>query len=649
LGERALNLIAPTISVLFTWWLVFTGLLAAPPDTSLAFLALGLFVSLAVGVFIHEAGHLFVGLALGVATRKIRVGSGPTLFTFRPRGVRVQICVNPLGGGAVYLSGLDHSSRDVRIVTTAAGPVTNVIAALYGLVMVHFGADWLGLFALVNVLLGVTNLIPHQFTLDGRDQPNDGMQILQNVLGTAKKGLYFEGVELAADAQTVQVRALEEARDEGSAEVTDMHLLLGLAGDRDVRPLLAPVDMHSVLRAAGPSTSEEVRPIWAPVTDQVEQAAFRVARDLGRAKPDAACMCLGLMAVDCPAGRLLKESGVSEAAQRALVTSRPEPSSEREITPTMVDLPVERWGSAADRTVTLAARIAAADRSTYIGTEHLVAALVAEPTSRAARALDRLGFMLAREDRTVLKRDVPAGQVLSPQAAAAMAAALGRTAPTYPMGTGELCLGIADQGSGMGAMLLMGAGIRTADLVKALRQQERDPGDPLGCTLASRRMWELRASARLGAQRYEEARADFIVLEQSAPSDAVRALDRNNIAWTSLMSGDPTLSAHALELARAAVGFDPERLAYKGTLAFALMENGSVAEAAALLEPVASTHPRPRDRALDLCLLAICNARLHQSEAAAKHLEAAEAADSRCQLLDRARAEIAQSSAVAIT
>jgi thioredoxin-like negative regulator of GroEL len=97
------------------------------------------------------------------------------------------------------------------------------------------------------------------------------------------------------------------------------------------------------------------------------------------------------------------------------------------------------------------------------------------------------------------------------------------------------------------------------------------------------------------------------------------------------------------------VAVEPDRLAFKGTLAFALMENGSVAEAAALLEPVASTHPRPRDRALDLCLLAICNARLHDSEAAAKHLEAAAAADSRCQLLERARAEIAQSAAVAIT
>ena len=649
LSERALNLLGSTASFVLTWWLVFTGLLAVPPDTSLPLLALGFLVSMAIGVFVHEGGHFLVGLALGVAARKIRIGGGPTLLNFRIRGVRVQIRANPLGGGAVYLSGLDHSSPDVRILTSAAGPAANLVAALAALEMVRLGVDWFGVFALVNVLLGVTNLIPHRLTLDGHEQPNDGMQIVQNLRGTARQGLYYEGVEFAADAQSVQVRALEEARDAGSAEVTDLHLLLALFGDRDVRPLLAPLDMRSVHGAAGRSTTEEVQPTWAPLTDQAEQAASRVARDLGRTRPDAACVCLGLMAVDCPAGRLLKESGVSEAALRGLASGRPEPSSDPGLSEAMPDLPVERWGSAADRTITLAAKIAATDRSTYLGTEHIVAALVAEPTSRAAKALDRLGFILVRDDRAVLKREGPTGTRLSPQAAAVMAAALNRTGPSYPMGTGELCLGIADQRSGMGAMLLAGAGIRTADLVKVLRQTPRDTSEPLGCTSLSRPMWDQRARARLGAGRFLESRADFMVLEQTAPSDALRALGRNNVAWASLMSGDRALAAEALELSRAAVEFKPGLPSYTGTYAFALLENGSAAEAAALLEPVASTQPRPRDRALDFCVLAMCHARLHDHEGAKKALQVAEAADPRCQLLERARAEVAQSAAVAIT
>jgi hypothetical protein len=650
LGERAVNLIAPTITTLLTWWLVFSGLLAGPPNASLLLLAVGFLASLAVGVFVHEGGHLVIGLALGAAVRKIRIGSGRTFLTSRPRGIRVQICGNPLSGGAVYLSGLDHSSRDVQIVISAAGPGANLLAALYGLAMVHFGVDWLGVFALVNLLLGVTNLIPHKFTLDGHEQPNDGIRILQLVLGTANRGIYFEGAELASDAQAVQVRALEEARDAGSAEITDMHLLLALAGDRDVRALLAPLDLRALFQASGPSTAEEIRPAWAPVTDRIEQAAARAARDLGLAKADAACICLGLMAVDCHAGRLLKESGVSEAALRALATSRSEPTPERVDGSALADLPVERWGSAAERTVTLANKIATADRSTYVGTEHLLAALMAEPESRAARALARLGLILVRDDGAALKREVPAAApAFSSQAAAVLVAALGRTGPTYPTGTGELCLGIADQASGMGAMLLAGGGVRTANLERALRQVPRDPSDPVGCTPASRWRWELRARARLGAGRHLDARADFTVLERHAPSEAMRALDRNNIAWASLMSGGSALRAEALELSRAAIDFKPDQRSFKGTYAFALMENGSVAEAAALLEPIASTHPRPRDRALDLCLLAVCHARLHDPEAAAKDLQAAEAADPRCPLLDRARAEIAPTVAVAIS
>ena len=84
----------------------------------------------------------------------------------------------------------------------------------------------------------------------------------------------------------------------------------------------------------------------------------------------------------------------------------------------------------------------------------------------------------------------------------------------------------------------------------------------------------------------------------------------------------------------------PDRPAIVGTYAFALLENGSAAEAAALLEPVASTHPRPRDRASDLSILAMCHARLDKPEAAAAELQAAREADPKCALLDRAQAEL---------
>jgi hypothetical protein len=79
-----------------------------------------------------------------------------------------------------------------------------------------------------------------------------------------------------------------------------------------------------------------------------------------------------------------------------------------------------------------------------------------------------------------------------------------------------------------------------------------------------------------------------------------------------------------------------------------LIENGSPAEAAALLEPITATHPRPRDRASDLCLLAMCHARLHKPEATASNLQAAREADPRCVLLERAQVDLDKAAATPI-
>jgi hypothetical protein len=237
------------------------------------------------------------------------------------------------------------------------------------------------------------------------------------------------------------------------------------------------------------------------------------------------------------------------------------------------------------------------------------------------------------------KADVP---LLSPQAVTAIAGALQRTGPSYPSGSIELCLGILDQGAGIGAQVFASAGVTVAGIEKTLRLVPRDTSEAAGCTSASWPMWQIRASARMGAGRWVDARDDFMVAERAVTTDEQRALCRNNAAWASLMSGDATLRVPALELARAALAVQPDRPAFIGTYAFALLENGSPAEAAALLEPVAAKHPRPRDRASDLCLLAICQARLDQPDAAAKSLQAAREADLRCALLGRAEVEVAR-------
>src|SRR4029077_8300635 len=182
-------------------------------------------------------------------------------------------------------------------------------------------------------------------------------------------------------------------------------------------------------------------------------------------------------------------------------------------------------------------------------------------------------------------------------------------------------------------------GVTVAGMEKAFGSERGDISEPAGCTVASWPMWQVRASARMGTGRWIDARYDVLAAERVVDTDERRALCRNNAAWASLMSGDPALRASALELAKGAMAIQPDRPSIKGTYAFALLDNGSPAQAAALLESAAPAQLRPRDRATDLCLLAICQARLHQLEAGAKNLQAARDADPKCALLARAQQE----------
>ena len=640
-----MGLIGTAFTVVVIWWLMWTGFQSVRTTAGLIWLIAGLILSFAIAVCVHEAGHLLVGLSLGEPARKIRIGAGDTLIGFRVRGLVIQICTNPLDGGAVYFSGVDRSSRSVHIASLLAGPGTNLLAAAYAFGFVHFGVTWLGSFALANTAVLVASIVPATTTEGGRQHLSDGMQLLRLLIRPSTRSTYFEGAEMAEDAQTALVRALEDAQIAGDPEVTDEHLLRALNRDPALGELFATVGLNRRLPAGGtPDTSADGQtPAWSAITHTVLESAFRQARDMGLPKPNAAGICLGLVAVDCPASRLLKDAGITDDAIRQLAARTTDQDGVRQSGVISPDVPLERWGTAADRALAFAYRIAAADRSPLVLTQHVVAALVADPHYRAARALSSLGFVLVRRDQGTTAgtdTEMSSSPHLSPHAAAAVAASLWRTGPSYPSGTGELCLGIIDQGAGIGAEMLASGGVTVSALERALRFVPRDSSEPAGCTAASSPMWQLRASARMGAGRWVDARDDFVVAERAATTNEQRAICRNNAAWASLMSGDPALSAQALELARAARDFQPDRPAFVGTYAFALLENGSAAEAAALLEPVAATHPRPRDRASDLCLLAICNARLHKPEAAAQNVQAARDADPRCALLERAQAEL---------
>ena len=604
-----------------------------------------LFACLAIAIVLHESGHLVVGLASGEPVRKLRIGSGVTLLGFRVRGLMVQLCMNPLGGGAVYFSEVDAAPTRFHLASLAAGPGVNLIAAVYGLGL-YYSSTWVAAFAVANAICFFSSAMPSTSSDGVRQHPSDGMQILRLLFRPNVEVSTFEGAEMTADARAVVVRAVEDAQLSAISEVTDEHLLRGLAQDGTIRALF---DSAGLSDRIPPSKTAETDDLTTPeLSVSVKKAlemAFVTARDMGIQKPNAAGICLGLLKTDCPASALMREAGITEEGLRILAAGEAQDEEDvRQARVITADLPLERWGSAADKALAYAFRVARADDGAFVGTNHLLAALVADPQSRAAMALQRIGFVLvwkdARGDETEASSTSDKSLTLSPQTAMALAGALWRTGPNYPTGTAEICLGLLDQRAGSGANLLLSAGVDTEAFIKALRYTPREWSEPSACTNESLGLWALRAGARMDVGRWLDARADFLEAERAAATDAQRALFSNNVAWVSLMSGDAALRAESLERARSATSLEPDQPAFSGTYAFALLVNGAPAEALPILEADLSKLTRPRDRASTYCLLAMCRARLNQHDEARKDLAAAVAADPRCQLLPSASEEL---------
>jgi hypothetical protein len=653
LGSPLLGVLASLLTFAVIFWLGFVTARNATSMNFIWWLEGGLIVSLAVAVVVHESGHLIVGLLSGEPVRMMRVGSGGTLIAFRIKGVAIQLCANPLGGGAVYFSEVGAAPSRVHIASLAAGPGFNALAAVYAFVLYQLGVEWLAPFAIANVIGFVNNIIPRTAVVGGRRHATDGMQIWNLLFQPPAPTLSLEGAVISPDAHLVLVRAIEDAQLSGLAEVTDEQLLRALARDEAVGAVFAAAGLNErIPEARTPESDELASGHLGPVANDLLLASIRKARDLGLSKATAATIALALLASDTAAGRLMREAGVTEESVLRLASPAAgddeDPERDRVLSP---DLALERWGTAADKALAYAFRVAAADRSVMVGTQHMVAALVADPSCRAAQALTRLGFVLVwngDRDGSLEKRPEVEAPVLSPQAGIAVAGALWRTGPTRPAGTAELCLGILDQRAGNGFQLLAAAGVTADRFIKALRYTPVETSEPCGCTAASYGVWALRASARMGAGRWLDARADFLEAERACVNEKSRAVFQNNVAWVSLVAGDRSLWTDALERARAAIAVDPDNVAFRGTYAFALMETGSPAEAASMLEADLPKLTRPQSRASTLCQLAMCEARLGRRDLAAQRLAASLEASSKCELLERARREVEAAPAATI-
>ncbi len=117
-------------------------------------------------VILHELGHALMGQAFGVFTK--------------------EIILTPIGGIALLDRALDNSRAEIWIAW--AGPAVNFILVALSLPLLFISnASWLSYFIMVNMMLGVFNLIPAF--------PMDGGRILRALL--AKKYGYKDATLMA--------------------------------------------------------------------------------------------------------------------------------------------------------------------------------------------------------------------------------------------------------------------------------------------------------------------------------------------------------------------------------------------------------------------------------------------------------------------
>jgi ATP-dependent Clp protease ATP-binding subunit ClpA len=177
------------------------------------------------------------------------------------------------------------------------------------------------------------------------------MQLIRLIFKPPTPSAYFEGDLMTADAHAALVLAYEDAQLAGAPEVTDEHLLRALNQDPVIGALFATVDLNSRLPAARtPDSDEEAAPAWSPGAHAIIESAFHKARDMGLSKPDAAGLCLALLTADCPAARLLRNAGLNEEAVRTLAVAADASGRAAPASGISPDLPLERWGTAADHT-----------------------------------------------------------------------------------------------------------------------------------------------------------------------------------------------------------------------------------------------------------------------------------------------------------
>lgn len=123
---------------------VYLLLEALAGGLSAAMAAGGLAVLVFGSVLLHELGHAMAGRAFGIPTRDI------TLYPF----------------GGVASMQVQANRPKVELLVALAGPAVNLVLAALGLVALQLGVAEAGLFVVINLVMGIFNLLP-AYPMDG--------------------------------------------------------------------------------------------------------------------------------------------------------------------------------------------------------------------------------------------------------------------------------------------------------------------------------------------------------------------------------------------------------------------------------------------------------------------------------------------------
>jgi membrane-associated protease RseP (regulator of RpoE activity) len=115
-------------------------------------LVLSLIVSTALGMVVHELGHLLAARSCGISCTELGLGLGPVVFSVKISNTRFSLR-SILLGSFVRLDGttLKNSSLRKQLCVHLAGIAVNIVCGLaaYGTV-----------FGWINLLVGAGNLLP---------------------------------------------------------------------------------------------------------------------------------------------------------------------------------------------------------------------------------------------------------------------------------------------------------------------------------------------------------------------------------------------------------------------------------------------------------------------------------------------------------